>query len=96
MTSPHPLPSFVRSRDAQAPVQAALSNAQLNALLHEADVQRVQEAEAPVAELQSTAHDSITESEYLIDDPSTTVCSAYVRALVERYGRPAVVDALGR
>ena len=41
MTSPHPLPSFVRSRDAQAPVQAALSNAQLNALLHEADVQRV-------------------------------------------------------
>ena len=62
----------------------------------EADLERLQEEEAFVAAVQSTAYASIVESEYLIDDPSTTVCCAYVQALVERYGRRAVVSALGR
>ena len=61
-----------------------------------ADLERLQAAEAFVAEVQDTAYASIVESEHLIDDPSTTVCSAYIQALVERYGRRAVVIALGK
>ena len=62
----------------------------------EADLERVEGEEAVVAEVKRTAYASIVESEHLVDDPSATVCSAYVLALVERYGRRSVVAALGR
>ena len=62
----------------------------------EADLERLQEEDSFVMELQTTAHGSIVESEHLVDDPSTTVCRAYLQALVERYGRRAVVSALGK
>lgn len=45
-------------------------------------------------ELQSTAYTSIVEAEHLIEDPSTTVCTAFVRALVQRYDFRAVSEAL--
>lgn len=64
--------------------------------LSAADLERRREEEAFVAEVQTTAYASIVESEHLVDDPSTTVCGAYIQALVERYGRRAVVSALGR
>lgn len=47
-------------------------------------------------EIQDKASSEIINSEYQIDvdDPSITVCSAYVSALVSRYGRQAVESAL--
>lgn len=60
------------------------------------DIERMQYGENLILEVQSNANGAIIESEYLIDDPSTTVCTAYVRALVERYGRVAVIEALGK
>ncbi len=39
----HPLPSFVRPHIAGSPVQAALSNAQLHALLADEDVQNIRQ-----------------------------------------------------
>jgi hypothetical protein len=62
----------------------------------EHDIDRMHEEEHLISEVQSNAQSTIVEAEYLIDDPSTIVCSGYVRALVERYGRESVVTALGR
>ena len=59
--------------------------------------QEQQENEAAlVAQLQDSAQGAIAELEYLIEDPTTTVCPAVVNALVQRYGRRSVVQALGR
>ena len=69
---------------------------QMDAKPTEADLERVEAEEAFVAEVQRTAYASIVESEHLVDDPAATVCSAYVLALVERYGRKSVVTALGQ
>ncbi len=60
------------------------------------DIERRDAEESLISEVQSTAKASIVESEYLVDDPSTTVCTGYVRALTERYGRRAVLAALGQ
>lgn len=59
------------------------------------DVERLQDEEQMIIDLQATAAAEIIELEYLIDDPALTVCSAFVRALVERYGRASVLAALG-
>jgi hypothetical protein len=58
------------------------------------DIERAEANEQLIEEVQSNATAAIRESEYLVDDPSSTVCAAYVRALVERYGRAAVREAL--
>jgi hypothetical protein len=58
------------------------------------DIERKESEEASISEVQSTARASIIESEYLVDDPSTTVCVGYIRALIERYGRSAILSAL--
>lgn len=60
------------------------------------DIARKESEEALIFEVQSAAKASIIESEYMIDDPSTTVCIGYIRALTERYGRPAILSALGK
>lgn len=62
----------------------------------EADLQYREIENALGDQLKESALSSIRESEHLVDDPSTTVCQAYVDALVERYGRRAVLDALGK
>ncbi len=60
------------------------------------DIERMEVEEALISDVQSTAKASIVESEYLVEDPAITECSGYVRALTERYGRPAVLSALGQ
>ena len=59
------------------------------------DAERLQDEEQMIIDLQATAAAEIIEFEHLIDDPASTVCSAFVRALVERYGRASVLAALG-
>jgi hypothetical protein len=60
------------------------------------DLARDLEEIALVESLQAVAGMSIAESEHLVDDPSKTVCLAFVNALSERYGRSAVLAAIGR
>lgn len=67
---------------------------EMEALPTSDDIERMEAEEILIDEIQSTARATITESEHLVEDPSTTVCTAYVRALLERYGRQAVLIAL--
>lgn len=60
------------------------------------DLERIEAEEALLAEVRDSAYASIVESEHLIEDPTNTVCRAFVKALVERYGRAAVLGALGK
>lgn len=60
------------------------------------DIERMEAEEILASNIQSIAMAAIVESEYLVDDPSTTVCAGYMRALTERYGRQAVLAALER
>ncbi len=60
----------------------------------EAELERQANEEAFIEEQKSIATSAIAELEYLVDDPTTTTCAAFVRALTERYGREAVMAAL--
>jgi hypothetical protein len=62
----------------------------------EEDRERQDGEQALLAERQDAAYTSIRELEYQVDDPSKIVCGAVVNALVERYGRSAVIAAIGK
>ena len=57
---------------------------------HQASEQRSWE----IGELQGVAGSELQQAEHLIDDPRDVVVHAYLFALIDRYGRPAVTAAL--
>jgi len=47
-----------------------------------------------IADVQADAEAAIKKSERLVDDPSSVVCPAYVKALVERFGSDLIREHL--
>lgn len=69
---------------------------EMDSLPTDDDIEQMHIDELLIDEMESIAHSTIVDSEYLVDDPSVTVCSGFVRALVERYGRQSVIESLGQ
>lgn len=62
--------------------------------LTESDKEREAEEAHHALEAQASADASLIEAEYQCEDPAAIVCLGFVRALVARYGRKAVLEAV--
>lgn len=62
----------------------------------EEDKERLENEEEIISEMQANFTMWLSEAEYLVEDPSTTLCKAIINGAVERYGRAAVIEALGK